>query len=75
MNADHRNEQNTELAHPTVRRTLLELAKLEDDRASDGAATIPYWEPYPTSVEAHRLAAEVLRAAADRFLRTQPANT
>jgi hypothetical protein len=72
MNADHHAEQVAELAHPTVRRTLLELAKLEDDRAADEAATVPYWRPCPTSVEAHRLAAEVLRAAADRFLRPQP---
>jgi hypothetical protein len=68
MNAEH----NTDLAPPTVRRTLLELAKLEEDRAADEAATVPYWLPCPTSVEAHRLAAEVLRSAADRFLRPQP---
>ena len=68
MNADH----HTDLAHPTVRRTLLELAKLEDDRAADEAATVPYWRPCPISVEAHRLAAEMLRTAADRFLRAQP---
>jgi hypothetical protein len=67
MNTDH----STGLAHPTVRRTLFELAKLEDDRAADEAATVPYWRPCPISVEAHRLAAEVLRAAADRFLWTQ----
>lgn len=68
MNADH----HTDLAYPTVRRTLLELAKLEDDRAADEAAAVPYWRPCPISVEAHRLAADVLRAAADGFLRRQP---
>lgn len=68
MNAD----QITELSHPTLRRTLLELARVEDDRAASEAATVPYWSPCPASVQAHRLAAESLRAAADRFLWVQP---
>lgn len=58
-------------AHLMARRTLLELAKVEDDRAADEAALVPYWRPCSASVEAHRLAAEVLRSAADRFLRLQ----
>lgn len=62
----------TELSHPTLRRTLLELARLEDDRAASEAATVPYWSPCPASVQAHRFAAEALRAAADRFPWVQP---
>ena len=48
-----------------LRRLLLRLAKAEEDRAADEAATVPYWMPCPASVLGHRLAAETLRAAAD----------
>ena len=62
-------DQLTEQAFPTLRRALLELARVEEDRAADEAATTPYWSPCPTSVQAHRLAAGILRTAADAFLR------
>lgn len=68
MNAD----QIVENPDPTLRWTLLELARLEDDRAATEAASVPYWTPCPASVEAHRLAAKALRSAADRFLQLQP---
>jgi hypothetical protein len=54
---------------PTLRHTLLELARVEDDCAAAEAAAVPYWSPCPSSVQAHRIAATVLRAAADSFLR------
>lgn len=64
MNADNITEQ----AYPALRYTLLELARVEADRAADEAATVPYWKPCPPSVQAHRIASDVLRAAADDFL-------
>jgi hypothetical protein len=51
-----------------LRRELLRLARSEDDRAADEAAKVPYWAPYPPSVQGHRSAAAILRADADRFL-------
>jgi hypothetical protein len=51
-----------------LRRALLRLAKAEEDRAADQAAKVPYWSPCPVTVEAHRFAAEVLRAEADTLV-------
>ena len=51
-----------------LRRALLGLAKAQEDRAADQAAKVPYWSPCPASVEAHRFAAEVLRAEADALV-------
>jgi len=48
-----------------LRRELIRLAKLEDDRAADEAARVPYWSPCPSSVEGHRAAALALRRDAD----------
>ena len=62
-------DQLTEQEFPTLRRALLELARVEDDHAAAEAATTPYWAPCPTIVQAHRLAAGILRTAADTFLR------
>lgn len=43
-------------------RELVALAKKEEDQAAEEAARTPYWEPCPASVNAHRLAARLLRA-------------
>ncbi|MFI7067462.1 hypothetical protein ACIBL3_41160 [Kribbella sp. NPDC050124] len=51
-----------------IRRELLELARIEDDRAADAAAAVPYWSHRPASIAGHEAAAGALRAAADRFL-------
>jgi len=51
-----------------VRRELLRLARLEEERAATEAATVPYWAPHPSSVQGHRAAALVLRTEADHFL-------
>lgn len=48
-------------------RELNTLAKHEEDAAADGAASTPYWQVCPVSVEAHRLAASLLRADAHRL--------
>jgi hypothetical protein len=50
-----------------VRQELLRLARIEDTRAADEAATVPYWAPCPTSVVGHRAAAQALRREADRI--------
>jgi len=50
-----------------VRQELLRLARIEDTRAADEAATVPYWAPCPTSVVGHRAAAQALRQEADRI--------
>jgi len=50
-----------------VRLELLRLARIEDTRAADEAATVPYWAPCPTSVVGHRAAAQALREQADRI--------
>jgi hypothetical protein len=52
-------------AIPALRRLLFDLAKAEENRAADEAATIPYWRPCPPSVLGHRLAAEALRTSAE----------
>lgn len=51
-----------------LRQALLELAHLEDERAADEAAALPYWVPCPSSVHGHRAAAEALRRRADQLL-------
>jgi hypothetical protein len=43
------------------------LAKRQEDAAADAAARTPYWVACPPSVEAHRTAARLLRADADRL--------
>jgi len=43
------------------------LAKHEEDAAADAASRTPYWAAYPSTVEAHRTAARLLRADADRL--------
>ena len=48
-----------------IRRTLLALARREDELAAAEAAGIPYWEPCPPSVYGHRTAADVLRSEAE----------
>lgn len=53
---------------PAVRRALLELARLEDEKATAEAASVPYWSACPSTVQGHRLAANALRAAADSLL-------
>jgi len=50
-----------------VRLELLRLARIEDTRAADVAATVPYWAPCPTSVVGHRAAAQALREQADQI--------
>jgi hypothetical protein len=51
-----------------LRRELHRLARVEEDRAANEAATVPYWAPCPASVEGHRMAAAALRADADALL-------
>lgn len=51
-----------------MRKELLRLAAIEDELAVTEAARTPYWEACPESVVAHRVAARVLRADADRYL-------
>jgi len=51
-----------------LRRELLRLARAEEDRAATEAATVPYWTAGPPTIQGHRVAAEVLRAEADRLL-------
>jgi hypothetical protein len=51
-----------------LRRELYRLADAEDDAAATEAATVPYWAPYPPTVQGRRIAAAVLRADADRLL-------
>ncbi len=46
---------------------LYALARREDEVAAREAARTPYWAPCPPSVEAHRTAARLLRADADRL--------
>ena len=55
-----------------IRRELLELARIEDDRAADDAAAVPYWSHRPPSIAGHQAAAAALREAADRFLDLKP---
>jgi len=55
-----------------VRRQLLRLARLEDDRAATELARVPYWSPCPPSVVGHRVAARLLREEADALLTTFP---
>lgn len=51
-----------------LRARLLELARHQEELAVDEAATTPYWMPHPDTVHAHRVAADALRAEADRLL-------
>jgi len=51
-----------------LRSVLLELARHQDDLAADEAARTPYWEPCPSTVLGHRVAATALRAEADLLL-------
>lgn len=51
-------------------RALFELARKEDDLAAAEAATVRYWEPCPTAVHGHRVAADVLRDYADGLSRS-----
>lgn len=55
-----------------IRRELLALARLEEDRAANDAAAVPYWSHRPASVAGHQAAAAALRDAADRFLAVTP---
>ena len=48
-----------------LQRELHRLARVEDDRAANDAARVPYWSPCPPSVQGHRAAAAILRAEAD----------
>jgi hypothetical protein len=43
------------------------LARREEDAAASEASRTPYWVACPPSVVAHRVAARLLRADADRF--------
>jgi hypothetical protein len=43
------------------------LAKREEDAAASEASRTPYWVACPPSVEAHRTAARLLRADAERL--------
>jgi hypothetical protein len=58
---------------PQVRAVLLRLAKVENDRAADEAANVPYWEPCPPSVSGRRAAARALTLEADALLAPRPA--
>jgi len=62
-------KRNREALPPDVlamlRRELIRLAKVEDDLAADEAARVPYWMPYPSSIDGHRAAALALRRDAD----------
>ena len=51
-----------------LRRELEHLARVEEDRAANEAATVPYWAPCPASVQGRRMAAAALRADADALL-------
>ena len=51
-----------------LRSRLLDLARRQDELAADEAAATPYWKPQPTSVHAHRAAADLLRAEADLYM-------
>ena len=51
-----------------LRRALQTLAREEEERAANEAATVPYWAPCPASVQGRRMAAAVLRADADALL-------
>jgi hypothetical protein len=51
-----------------LRRALLRLAKAEIDLAAEESARVPYWEPCPSSVVAHRAAAQALLVEADSML-------
>jgi hypothetical protein len=51
-----------------LRRELLRLALVEQDRAATEAARVPYWTTSPPSVQGHRSAASILRAHADSLL-------
>jgi hypothetical protein len=46
---------------------LYALARREEETAAHEAARTPYWAACPPSVEAHRTAARLLRADADRL--------
>jgi len=48
-----------------LRRLLLSLANEQDSAAAEEAAQVPYWKPCPHSVIGIRLAARVLREAAE----------
>ena len=50
-----------------VCRQLYALARREEEAAAHLAARTPYWSATPPSVEAHRTAARLLRADADRL--------
>jgi len=52
----------------SLRTILLQLARVQDDIASDVAAATPYWESCPSSVLGHRAAAAALRAEADHVI-------
>jgi len=43
------------------------LAKREEEAAANEASRTPYWVACPPSVEAHRTAARLLRADAERL--------
>jgi hypothetical protein len=52
----------------TLRSTLLELARRQDNLAADELAATPYWSPCPSSAIGQRTAAVALRAEADLLL-------
>lgn len=47
-----------------LRHALVELARREEALAAAEAASVPYWEPCPSSVDGHRAAADALRSEA-----------
>jgi hypothetical protein len=51
-----------------LRARLLDLARRQEELAVNEAATTPYWMPQPSTVHGHRVAADALRAEADRLL-------
>ena len=53
-------------------RQLRDLARREDQLASEVAAHLPYWAPVPDAVLEHRAAARALRAEVSRLRSTIP---
>ena len=55
-----------------LRRLLLSLAREQEDTAAREAALVPYWKPCPHSVIGIRVAARVLREAAEALSTALP---
>jgi len=58
-------DSTTSVLAMAVRRELLRIARHEEDLAAAEAAQVPYWAPYPASVQGHRAAAAALPTEAD----------